>query len=307
MNKKKQYYFFAIILFFILISVFFFFKSKLSLISVDNSLRKNDKGELIVNTSLFPVYDFARIVGGDKVSVSLILPAGAEAHSYKPTEKDKETIKTSSIFFYTSDLMEPWAKDLKETTFYPKVIATAAELNNQQLDPHVWLDFSLAIKMVDNIKTAYQNLDPHNYNYYQENAEKYQEKLREMDNNFKEGLRDCQFREFISGGHQAFSYLANRYDLGYQSVQSYLPNNEINTERILSLIEELKHKKQPYVYYEELIMPYLAEVLRQGSGAKIMPLNSAHNVAYYDIEGGVTFLSLMEADLQILRMGLICK
>ncbi len=268
----------------------------------------DDSGRLVVTTSLFPVYDFAKVVGGDKVSVSLILPPGSEAHAFKLTDSGRELIKKSAIFFYTSSLMENWAPELsQEVTPKTKIIATAENLNNETLDPHVWLDFSKAQAMVDNIATAYQTIDPQNAAYYQQNASDYKQKLKDLDDKYTEGLKDCQFKEFISSGHFAFGCLASRYGLNYQSAQGFIPDDSLDTDKVVRLSKELKDKKQPYVYYEEMIMPHTGELMRQASGANLMPLNAAHNVGPYDIESGVTFLSLMESDLTILRKGLICR
>ena len=81
----------------------------------------------------------------------------------------------------------------------------------------------------------------------------------------------------------------------------------MDVDKVLRLSKELKASGEPYVYYEELIMPYLAEILHQQSGAQIMPLNAAHNIGKYDVESGVSFISLMESDLEILKKGLDCK
>lgn len=307
MHKKYRKYL-VIILILLVITILFLFKQKHVVTPIDTSPFRNEQGQLIVNTALFPVYDFAKNVGGEKAVVSLILPPGSEAHAYRPSDADKQLINNSAIFFYTSDLMESWASDLKKSVS-PRtlIVATANNLNGSNSDPHVWLDFSLASQMVDNIKTAYQQIDPQNSSYYQTNADNYKEKLKKLDADFSQGLSNCQFKEIISGGHHAFAYLSSRYGLDYQSVQTYSPSNDLDTERVLYLIDRVKEKKLPYVYYEELIMPYLAELIHQGSGARIMPLNSAHNVARYDIETGITFIGLMETDLDILKMSLSCK
>ncbi len=63
-------------------------------------------------TTLFPQYDFAKIVGANKVDVILLLPPGTEAHSYEPTPKDIKKIQNADLFLYTGEFMEPWAKKI---------------------------------------------------------------------------------------------------------------------------------------------------------------------------------------------------
>lgn len=305
-NKKIVWFGSAIIIILVILCIIFLRDKPISPV-VDNSPFVDSSGRLVVVTSLFPVYDFAKIIGGDKASVSLILPAGSEAHAYRPLDKDKEIIKNSAIFFYTSSLMEPWAPDLASSLSpKTKMLAVAENLNDATLDPHVWLDFSKASLMVDNITAEYKLVDPANAAYYEQNATQYKQELSKLDADYTAGLSNCKFQEFISGGHFAFGYLARRYNLKYQAAQGFIPDNSLDTEKVLRLSKELKDTKQPYVYYEELIMPYLGELMRQSSGANLMPLNAAHNIGAYDIESGINFIGLMESDLLILKKGLIC-
>ena len=308
-NKKlKRIGIILIVVIILLLSFEFFLKTKQRNTVIDTSPFFDNEGHLVVVTSLFPVYDFAKIVGGDKTSVSLILPSGSEAHAYRPSNQDKEIIKKSALFFYTSSIMEPWASVLaNEVSAKTKVLAVAENLNDASLDPHVWLDFDKASQMVDNITADYKAIDPKNADYYQENANNYKQKLLKLDQDYKSGLKDCRFHEFISGGHYAFGYLAKKYNLKYQAAQGFIPDSSLDTAKVLRLSRELEDSGQPYVYYEESIMPFLAELMHQESGAKKMPLNAAHNIGKYDVASGVTFISIMESDLGTLRTGLVCK
>ncbi|NMB03801.1 MAG: zinc ABC transporter solute-binding protein, partial [Tissierellia bacterium] len=69
-------------------------------------------GKITIMATLFPQYDFARIVGGDQVTVTLILPPGVEAHAYEPTPKEVGAIQKADLFLYTGEQMEPWAHRL---------------------------------------------------------------------------------------------------------------------------------------------------------------------------------------------------
>lgn len=307
-KNKKILGFSLVIVITLLILLVIALKSKPVVYSIDSTPFRDNDGRLIVSTSLFPIYDFAKAVGGDKAIVSLILPPGHEAHAYTPSETDKGIIKNSAIFFYTSDLMEPWAADLQNfVTPKTKIFPAANNLNDETLDPHVWLDFSKASIMVDNITNEYKLIDPQNADYYEQNALDYKKRLTDLDAEYANTLKSCKFQEFISGGHFAFGYLAKRYNLKYQAAQGFIPDSSLDTDKVLRLSQELKDSGQPYVYYEELIMPYLAELMHQTSGARIMPLNSAHNIQKYDIESGITFIGLMKSDLGILKMGLSCN
>src|SRR5574344_1033566 len=71
--------------------------------------KKKDNGKLSIVTTLFPQYDFAKQIVGDKGKVTLLLSPGMEAHSYDPTPKDIVKINESDLFIYTGENMETWA------------------------------------------------------------------------------------------------------------------------------------------------------------------------------------------------------
>ena len=61
---------------------------------------KKEDGKLHIVTTVFPYYDFAKQIGGDRVSVDLIVPAGMDTHSFEPTAKDMVTIGEADVFIY---------------------------------------------------------------------------------------------------------------------------------------------------------------------------------------------------------------
>ncbi len=82
----------------------------LMLVSVVPSASADQK--LKVVATIFPLYDFAREVGGDKVDLSMLLPPGVEAHTFEPKPQDIVRLNKADVFLYTGEFMEPWAADV---------------------------------------------------------------------------------------------------------------------------------------------------------------------------------------------------
>ncbi len=76
------------------------------------STTANSAEPLKVVTTSFPLYDFAREIGRDKVDISMLLPPGVEAHTFEPKAKDIVRLNKADIFLYTGQFMEPWAADI---------------------------------------------------------------------------------------------------------------------------------------------------------------------------------------------------
>jgi zinc transport system substrate-binding protein len=282
--------------------------------------------KLSVITSLFPLYDFARTVGGDKVDVTLLLPPGVEAHHFDPRPDDIIKITKADVFIYTNEQMEPWAGKLLrgvasstllvvDSSKGVKLLEAAPgeehggehQHHHDGIDPHIWLDFANARIMVDNIATGMAEKDPANRDYYATKAAVYKAELQKLDDEFKAGLTACGTREFLHGGHNAFGYLTRRYGLTYRpALQSMSADSEPTPAELAGLVKHMRKQGLKYIYSEELLSPRTAETIAKETGAGILLFHGAHNISREDLDKGVTFISLMKKNLENLRIGLQC-
>ena len=139
--------------------------------------------KLRVIATIFPIYDFARNIGGDKIKVTMLLPPGTDAHHYELKPEDIVKVSKTDIFLFTNFEMEQWAYKIinaAEKNTNMLAIETGAgavllPLNEEgeeqenhvsKFDPHIWLDMDNAQKMVDNIAAAFIKKDSRNSDYY---------------------------------------------------------------------------------------------------------------------------------------------
>jgi zinc transport system substrate-binding protein len=283
-----------------------------------------EQKKLNIITTLFPLYDFTRNIAGDKAQVTLLLPPGVEPHSFEPKPGDMLRINKADAFIYTGKYMEPWVEDILKGMDSKKLIIVDTSkgivLNEEKedekghdkhrhgkIDPHVWLDLSNAGKIVDNILDSLIQKDPGNRDYYTKNAWAYKIKLGEMDKKYRETFSTCKKHTFIHGGHFAFGYLANRYNIQYIAAYHGSPDAEPTPKRLIELKNKLKQYDLKYIYYEELILPRVSEVISRETGATMLKLHGAHNVSKEEMDKGITFLAVMEENLKNLKVGLECQ
>lgn len=290
-----------------------------------------DQRKLRVAASLFPLYDFARTVGRDKAEVVLLMPPGMEPHSFELKPADIVLLNKTDIFIYTNRYMEPWAaavlkgldnralvvvdssKGLElirgpEEGHHNETGHEAGHEEAEGMDPHVWLDFSYAMKMVDTIAVAFAEKDPANGAYYRANAEAYKAQLAALDRKFAGTLSRCAHRELVSGGHNTFGYLARRYRLKFVPAYSgFSPDAEPTSKDLIGLTKTLRLHGLSYIFYEELLSPAIAETIAKETGAKLLVLHGAHNISRDDLKKDVTFVLLMNRNLENLSEGLKCK
>ncbi|MEK6645845.1 MAG: zinc ABC transporter substrate-binding protein [Candidatus Firestonebacteria bacterium] len=292
----------------------------LGIIKVSNIAQKpkGNSQKIRIVTTIFPLYDFAKNIGQDKVEVLLLLPPGVEPHSFEPKPSDIAKISEADIFIYTGKFMEPWAQDIIKGVsgknvkiidssvgikMIPVVFHNDDELKGS-MDPHIWLDFDNAKTMVQTIVQAISEKDKNNANYYQQKADEYKNKLFALDVEYKTSLSKCKSTEIVYGGHYAFGYLSKRYNLKYLSAQGVSPDAQPTAQNLVQLVEQIKKDNIKYVFYEELTSSKIAETLANETKAKLLLLSAAHNLTKKDFENNVSFLSIMEKNLINLKIGL---
>lgn len=277
--------------------------------------------KLKVVTTLFPLYDMAKNIGGDKADVSQLLPPGVEAHSFEPKPSDIVKINEADIFVYTGKFMEPWVEDILKGITNKNLIVVDASQGVKMIpgafhdedepagsmDPHIWLDFDNAKTMVGNIGQAFVSKDNNNASFYQQNTDGYNQQLSKLDDEYRTSLSNCQSKEIIYGGHYAFGYLANRYGLKYLAAQGVSPDAEPTANDLANLVDQINKDKVKYVFYEELTSPKIAETIAGETNAKMLLLNAAHNLAKDQFESSVSFFDILNSDLGNLKVGLECK
>ena len=284
--------------------------------------------KLKVVASLYPLYDFVRNVGKDKVDVELLLPPGVEPHSFEPNPADILHLNHADIFVYTNKYMEPWVEDLIRGMDSGKILIldssrgvlfteerddgeaghhSKEKRGHVGMDPHIWLDLGNAMMMVDTVRDGLIQKDPANQDYYQKNATQYKTVLQVLDMKFRQGLSSCKQRVFINGGHFAFEYLARRYGLVYVSAYGFSPDAEPTPGQLVKISRMVRKQGLKYLFYEELLTPRVAEMLARETGVQLLFLHGAHNISKEEFARGVSFVELMEKNLGNLETGLQCR
>lgn len=280
--------------------------------------------QLVVTASLFPQYDFAREVGGDLVSVTLLLPPGVESHSYEPSPADIIAVNESDVFLYTGETMEPWAHTIAESLEGDTAIVDVSEgialsethegnkqeeseegHHHGEFDPHIWTDPVRAMQMVENIAAAFMEQDPENAEIYRANAEAYLEKLAALDTEFRDFANSLKSRDLYFGGRFAMRYFAERYGFTcHAAYDSCAAETEPSARAVSEIIDGMKASGARAIYYEELVKPTVALSIAEELGVEALLLHSCHNVSAEEMERGATYLALMEQNLQNLKEGL---
>ncbi len=277
-----------------------------------------------VVTSVFPLLEFAGGVSGERGEVSLLLPPGAEIHTWQPRPSDIIRLSSADLFNYIGADLEPWLHDLLRSVRNPSlrvleasrgitlideegIVHNAHEHNHEVQDPHIWLDFKNDQRIVDKIAAVLSEMDPEGSLVFKRNAFIYKEKLKILDQKFKDGLMDCVHRTIILAGHGAFGYIARSYNLRQISLYGLSPDSRPTPKKLIAVVELAKKYRIKVIFFEIRVRDELAKVLAEEVGARTLVLNPGANLTKEQLKSGKTFFDIMEANLENLKDGLDCK
>jgi zinc transport system substrate-binding protein len=271
--------------------------------------------KITVAASFYPMYEFARQVGGDRVTVRNLTPAGAEPHDYELTPKDIIAVNGAKVLIYNGAGLEPWVQKLLPQIL-PQVLkvnasegirlttATSGEEQGRP-DPHVWLDPILAQRQVDNILAGFLRSDPEGKVVDEANAEKFKQELTALHARFQRTLSSCRKKVFITN-HAAFGYFAARYGLTQIAISGLAPDTEPSAAKIRDLIRLARQNEIRVIYYESLVSPRVAAAIGREVGARTLVLDPLEGLTDEDLAQGKNYLSVMGQNLRNLVQGLDC-
>lgn len=300
---------FASVLFVLIITVF--------LVSCTNSKRAD------IVTTMFPQYDFARQIVGDKLTVSLLIPAGAEIHDYEASSSDMVAIKESKLFLFTSLEIDTWITDESTIGGEDTIVlnlSTAYTLlphdeENHPLDEsevedehdhdenlHYWVDPTNAIQLIEAILEKIIEIDPENTVFYTSNANAYIETIESLHHDLESFLmsEDVLGSTIYFAGHNAMGLFGERYHLNIVSLfPDFKPDADLTSNELITFVEEVKTAGTLYLFIEELAEPKAAnqvvrELAKEQYVLNLLELHAYHNLSKVDMEDGVSYADLLE-------------
>jgi len=280
-------------------------------------------GKLIVTAANFPPFDFVRQIAKDKVNLNLLLPPGAESHSFEPSPKDIITIQNSGVFIYTGGESDSWVDRILESMDTSKMIIVKMmdtvdaveeeivegmqeeEEEEPAYDEHVWTSPQNAILIVKAINTALCEADPGNAEFYSKNTVNYIEKLVQLDTSFKGVVTGAKRKTIIFADRFPFRYFADAYGLKYfAAFPGCSTETEPSAATVAFLIDKVRLEKIPVVFHIELSNERMANTICGETGAKKLLFHACHNISKKDFDAGLGYLDLMRVNVENLKEAL---
>lgn len=250
-----------------------------------------------VVASFFPLAEAARIAGEGVVDVKDLVPAGAEPHDMEVTPKEVDALHDADLVLTMGHDFQPAIEAVadgrgdKAVAMLDRIGITKDEAN----DPHVWLDPVLMTKLFREVRTSL------GAEVNTAAADAYEKQLTDLDAEFAAGLKDCRRRTIVTA-HDAFGYLARRYNLQQEAIAGIDPEQEPSADRLAALTDLVRKEQVTTIFTEELVSPRVAETLAREAKVKTALLDTLESA---DAKGQ-DYVTRMQANLAALQRALDC-
>lgn len=296
-----------------------------------------DPERVDVTAAFYPLQYVTERVGGDSARVTGLTQPGVEAHDLELTPRQVGAVSDAELIVYLKGFQPAVDEAVEQSggdrafdvaTVQPLLGAAAGGHAHEDTagdhpgeegdhegedgdhedaetggkDPHVWLDPTRLATIADRLADRLAEIDPDRAAGYTERATALRAELEKLDQEYADGLRDCQRREIVVS-HTAFGYLAERYRLEQIGVSGLTPENEPAPQRLIEVAEEAREHGATTIFFETLVSPKVADTIAREVGAKtavLDPLEGLSPGAPGD------YLSIMRANLATLRTALGC-
>ncbi|MCX7855831.1 MAG: metal ABC transporter substrate-binding protein [Anaerolineae bacterium] len=253
-------------------------------------LGAGEKLRVVATTTI--VGDVVAQVGGDAIQLVVLVPIGADAHTYEPRPSDLAVLSGAHVLFINGLGLEAFLERTLSSVGNIPVVSVSegiqprpleahgheegheSENEHEEVDPHVWTDVRNVMVWVENIQRALSTLDPGNASRYAANAAAYRKELEALDAWILEQVAQVppQNRKLVTN-HPTFGYFADRYGFEQMAtVYPLSPASEPSAREIAELEETIRQFGIPAVFAETTVNPKLAEQVARDTGVRLVTL-----------------------------------
>lgn len=259
----------------------------------DNS---DDGARLSVVATTQQIAAIAREVGGDRIDLRGIVPAGADSHEFEPVASDLRAIEGADVILRHGVGLDDWLDDTLSaadgaavTTVTDGIVLEPPALahddegaagegpdehaDEEGLDPHVWHDPERAILMTQNVVRALAAADTANAGDYEAAGAAYEQTLRETKAEVQAIIDEIppDQRKMVTN-HDAFGYFARAF--GLEIVGAVIPSTsteaEASAQQTAELLELIERENVRAIFAESSVNASLAESLANDAGIAIV-------------------------------------
>lgn len=298
--------------------------------------KQMDESKVQVYTTAYPLTYFTEQIGAEHVEVRSIYPAGANEHTFEPTQQDMIQLADADLMFYIGLGLEGFIDKAQDTLKKEQVtfVATADAISDEELvaaaspqedehtdehseeaaseeghddhahgdtDPHVWMSPVLSQKLAESIKDSLVEQDPDHKEDFESNYAALITELEKLDQSFA-ALADRVDKKTFFVSHAAFGYIAEPYGFEQIAIAGLNSQDEPSQKELTEIVDLAKQENIQYIVFEQNVSSNLAKVIQKEVNAEAVEMHNLGVLTQENIDNEETYFTLMEQNLQTLEI-----
>lgn len=198
-----------------------------------------------VVASIFPVADLLGSIGGEAVTVDVLLPPGTSPDLFDATPRQMRSLQDASLYVEVGGGLDPWARSLAREGLRTLTLTDGLSLHRagageESGNPHVWLDPILVRdRLLPPMTRALLELAPDSAEAIRERSAALGDTLTALDGQIRALLDTLRSRSFVAT-HPAWTYFAERYGLREVGVVHAHPGQEPSSRALAALVDSAR-------------------------------------------------------------------
>ena len=233
--------------------------------------------QLNIVVSIIPQKVFVKKIGGDKVDVTVMVKNGASPHTYTPKPSQMKKLSKAKLYLSIGvEFEKVWLGKFINQNKSMLIVDTSMDINKttlhhhneEELDPHVWVD-PINVKVIaQNIYEALVKVDKTNEKYYKENLDSFIKEIDEVDQNIKDILKDTPKGTTFMVFHPAWGYFAKRYGLKQLAVE--VEGKSPKMKALVKIIQKAKKERVQAIFTQPEFSDRASQTISQQLHIKVI-------------------------------------
>ncbi len=240
-----------------------------------------------VTVSILPEKYFVERIGGDHVSVNVMVGSGSDPHTYEPKPAQMAALSDSAIFFRMGvEYENAWLDRISSTNPKMKIVDLSEGIQKLPMpahqgeqgtasgegqDPHVWTSPVLVKSMAEQIYTELSGLDPANKSVYKSNLDSFIKDIDALDSEIRSSLSSISNRRFMVF-HPGWAYFARDYNL--EEIPIEIGGSEPSASELAALIDTAKADNIDVIFAQPEFSTQIAKYVADEIGGKVVIISN---------------------------------
>ena len=274
--------------------------------------RQPPSDAITIAASFYPIAEIVQRVGGEKVNVLNLTPAGTDAHDVELTAKQLQQLQDAKVTFYLGEKFQPSIfkaiSSVKSPTFDLLKVTPAMGFlcGTCAPDPHVWLDPSNMVLMTKEVASRLSAARPDLAPMFADNSAAYIAELEGVGREIDTAFSTCTRRLLVTS-HWSFNYFAQRAQLMPRALAPANPDAQLSAQEVEKLSRELKAAHVTTIFSEEMVASTLVDTVAKAIGATVSTLQPLEGITNADLKAGKNYITAQRENISSIAKGLGCS